>query len=87
MKAQIRSHEIISFDIFDTLIMRKTFNPLDVFEIVGSKARRLGLVFEDFFGLRRKAEMENPIQEVNLYEIYDEFQRLTGITDAQKEQS
>lgn len=86
LKAQIRSHEIISFDIFDTLIMRKTFNPLDVFEIVGSKARRLGLVFEDFFGLRRKAEMENPIQEVNLYEIYDEFQRLTGITDAQKEQ-
>lgn len=35
LKAQIRSHEIISFDIFDTLIMRKTFNPLDVFEIVG----------------------------------------------------
>lgn len=86
LKAQIQEHEIISFDIFDTLIMRKTYNPLDVFEIVGSKAKRLGLIFDDFFGLRRKAEMENPVREVNLYEIYNEFQRLTGITDAEREQ-
>ena len=33
----ISEHEIISFDVFDTLIMRKTLYPEDVFEIVQNR--------------------------------------------------
>ncbi len=85
LKAQIDSHEVISFDIFDTLIMRKTLNPLDVFDIVGDRAAKLGIQIPEFKKLRRKAEMENPQTEVNIYEIYDEFQRITGISTDKKE--
>jgi hypothetical protein len=37
LKAQITEHEVISFDVFDTLIMRKLLHPHDVFDIVGRK--------------------------------------------------
>ena len=85
LKQQIDAHEVISFDVFDTLIMRKTLNPLDVFDIVQEKAERLGFAIKEFKRLRRKAEMENPCTEVNIYEIYDEFQHITGISAEEKE--
>ncbi len=85
LKRQIDEHEVISFDIFDTLIMRKTLNPLDVFDIVQDKAKRQGIEIDNFKVLRRKAEMENPQTEVNIYEIYQEFQKLTGISTEEKE--
>lgn len=34
LMVEIQKHEVISFDIFDTLLMRKVFSPADVFEIL-----------------------------------------------------
>lgn len=34
LKAQIDSHDVISFDLFDTLIMRRVFSPRDIFDLV-----------------------------------------------------
>ena len=38
---KIQDYEIISFDVFDTLIMRKTMFPVDVFDIISQKIKRI----------------------------------------------
>lgn len=80
LKDQIDRHEIISFDIFDTLIMRRTLNPMDVFEIVEARAKQQGIFDGEFKVLRRKAEVEIAEQEPNIFEIYDKFQQIAGIS-------
>ena len=37
LKKLIDSHDVVSFDIFDTLIKRNCFNPTDIFDIVEMK--------------------------------------------------
>jgi predicted HAD superfamily hydrolase len=67
--------KIISFDVFDTLLLRNILDPTDVFEIVG---RKLNLDF-DFRNLRIRANIEArsrhrpefDIYEASLTEIYD----------------
>lgn len=52
--AEIEKHDIISFDIFDTLVMRKVYCNKDVFRIM---ALQLDLVWGiDFFSVRTEAE-------------------------------
>lgn len=68
--------DIISFDVFDTLILRNCDHPTDIFELV---AARLG--YESFYKLRVEAEekvREKSVgkeKEVSLSEIYDELCR------------
>lgn len=77
LKSQIQSHEAISFDIFDTLIMRKTLYPDDVFEIIGSRINN-----KEFTALRREAMAK--VSNANIYEIYDEYQKMTNISDDER---
>ena len=42
LKREIDAHEVISFDIFDTLLMRKTLFPRDVFELEEQELRTQG---------------------------------------------
>ena len=82
--------DVISFDIFDTLILRPFDKPETLFEIVGD---RLGIntVFSSFLSCRKKAEKEarrkQEIQygtrEVTIFDIYRELQETIGI-DAQE---
>ena len=52
----IEEHDIISFDIFDTLVMRKVYVNKDVFRIL---AQRLDPKWDiDFFTARTQAESE-----------------------------
>lgn len=39
LKDKIDRADAVSFDIFDTLIMRKIFSPEDVFRLLGEKVR------------------------------------------------
>ena len=56
LNEQIEAHDVISFDIYDTLIMRKVFHPYDIFRIVGDEyASHISF---DFFAERRRAEVE-----------------------------
>lgn len=83
---QIGTHEIISFDIFDTLLMRRVYEPHDVFFIVQERAKEQGSSVPDLYKYRIQAEI-NLIQEIpTLVELYDEFQKLTGISNDRKEQ-
>lgn len=49
-------YDVISFDLFDTLVMRKCLFPEAVFSIVKRKAEDCGIILEDFPKRRREAE-------------------------------
>ena len=78
--------DIISFDIFDTLIFRPVSSPTDLFFFMGEK-----LNYMDFERIRR--EMEGKAREkafrlrgtyeVTLEEIYEEVEKWTGIPKEQ----
>ncbi|HAM08540.1 MAG TPA: hypothetical protein DCP66_07115 [Collinsella sp.] len=69
-------YEIISFDVFDTLIMRLVSRPIDVFEIVERRAKSIGLDADGFASLRvaaEKAARFHILPEVTLDDIYSEL--------------
>lgn len=76
------NYDIISFDIFDTLLLRPFSSPKDLFSIVGNE-----LELMDFYQIRVEAEVYarelNRIKkgngEVTIYDIYDVIHRKTGI--------
>ena len=75
-------YDIISFDIFDTLILRPFAQPTDLFMIIGS---RLGIM--NFKKIRIDAERDARAEmtsnkghhEVTIYDIYKKVSRRTGI--------
>ena len=74
--------EIVSFAVFDTLLMRYVAKPYHVKEIIGLKVEDLlGRRF-DFAELRDAAEIQarqNKGSDVTLDEIYKSFAALTGL--------
>ena len=81
--AQFAAHDVISFDIFDTALVRAVAKPNDVFRIMGS---RLGIT--DFVKKRKDAETYARVwndrikgsREVTLHEIYEVFAEQAGAT-------
>ena len=79
--AQIKKHRIISFDIFDTLLVRPFLSPSDLFKYIEPKVREIiNDQSFDFVGKRRIAEkiaFENALQrnegETTIDEIYSVF--------------
>ena len=53
LESTIDEHEVISFDVFDTLIMRKLLHPRTLFEIIGEQE---GLKSNDYSFQRVRAE-------------------------------
>lgn len=77
LKQLIESHEAISFDVFDTLVMRKVYFNQDVFRIVAEKYRES---VPDFFEVRVKAERElSQTRYPFIEEIYEEVAKNCGI--------
>ncbi|MBR5873246.1 MAG: hypothetical protein IKY90_00755 [Oscillospiraceae bacterium] len=79
MLEQLLKYDIVSFDIFDTLILRNCRNPVDVFDIVSLKTG-----FESFSSLRIDAEKHareitsNEDKEVSLEQIYNILKEWTS---------
>lgn len=78
----IAQYDAISFDLFDTLIMRKTLEPTDVFDIVEDRARQKGTALPQFKVWRREAELQAGC--VSIYKIYDILGEMLGLTEEQK---
>ena len=83
LKRLINSKDIISFDIFDTVIVRKVLNPSDIFKIVEDLyTERYGKLEFKFTDIRIKAEPEatkiaankSGAQCIDLDEIYEYIQ-------------
>ena len=76
----LSKYDIISFDIFDTLVFRAVSNPQDLFAIIGNE---LGIM--NFKEMRIAAENEarkkcnNLAKEININEIYSQLQMKCGL--------
>lgn len=82
LNSLIAEHEVISFDIFDTLLVRQTLLPTDIFEMVDQKYQDLLPENVSFAKERISAERElylstNP----TIQEIYLSLADRTGILD------
>lgn len=78
LKALANNYDVISFDIFDTLIMRKLLSPSDVFCLMDHK---LNLKNEDFTHIRSAALAHFEGREYLLDELYIEMQKLADWSD------
>ncbi len=76
---QIESVDIISFDLFDTLVMRKTLSYTDVFELLELKLQASGIFIPDFARLRLYTEKElSKTFAPRLISIYERVLELVG---------
>lgn len=84
---QIKKKKIISFDIFDTLLVRPFQKPKDLFDFISNDVKNIinNPTF-DFSYYRVKSEsiaFENSIKEgfdeTTLNDIYKEFKKITGV--------
>lgn len=83
--------KVVSFDIFDTLIMRPFWNPIDLFEFLNDYFRQIAKIETgiDFSKLRVRAEervrtllgISKKKQDMTLDEIYDEIKYETNLDD------
>jgi len=81
MVEKLASYDVISFDIFDTLIFRPFSAPTDLFFFLGERLRRM-----DFKNLRMQAEWSTRQScfkkyehyEVSLQDIWEKLERKTG---------
>lgn len=79
LKKEIKKYEIISFDVFDTLLLRDVYKPTDIFRILEMLTKKeYGI--ENFFDERIDAEAEARKkvegQEANFEEIYVEIEQV-----------
>ena len=74
--SEIRKYDVISFDVFDTLVLRKVDYPDCVFDLVGIK---LGI--DDFRTVRKMAEnkTKDHVRFYGLEEIYRRMKRYVSI--------
>lgn len=79
LKSACESHDIVTFDIFDTLLVRKTMFPKDIFEIVEAALIKAVDGIQEFARIRIKAEDNCYKKGMNptIYQIYDEIGDMT----------
>lgn len=86
MVKQLLEYDVISFDVFDTLIFRPFSKPRDLFVLIGGELDIFS--FENLRGeaedkLKERLRASGLSAEITLNDIYDELNRVTGI-DRQK---
>ena len=78
IREEIKQADVVSFDVFDTLLMRKTLYPEDVFELT---ARRCRLDPKEFH--RKRKEAEHVFRQGTISDIYAALQKSYGWDDSQ----
>lgn len=76
----IDNYDAVSFDLFDTLIMRKTIDPLDIFDVVEERLLKKDIVIKNFRKKRRTAELE--IGTGTIDDIYVRLSQMYDIDEA-----
>jgi len=74
LAAALSTYDVVSFDVFDTALLRTVYEPTDVFRLVGliigdTQFHRRRVAAET--SARRKNFNENDSHEINLDQIYD----------------
>ena len=78
----LAAYDIVSFDIFDTLVLRPFARPVDLFIILGKKFSIM-----NFQSIREQAERDaraekraiSGTNEVTIYDIYEKVSKKTGL--------
>ena len=82
-KNTLSHFDAVSFDIFDTLITRKLFNPDDLFCLMGKKIEKDYGYRIDYIKYRKKAEQiawKKKRAYTNIHDIYEELPQLIDIS-------
>lgn len=77
---RIKGADVVSFDIFDTLLCRRVMRPVDVFRVIDEKLRVKPKTYL-FSAERIQAERELGDRNPTIYDIYRNFQKHTSETD------
>lgn len=81
------TYDVVSFDLFDTLIMRKVLFQSDVFDLVDDRLRQLGIIIEDFTAKRMACEKELSRERApRLLEIYSRMKYKYGMSELEPKQ-
>lgn len=89
LKKVIVTKEIVSFDIFDTLIVRPFYKPSDLFVLMDDEYKRLTDTHVKFSDMRVEAEKQarkrlkysgSQFEDITLDEIYRELQQIYGVS-------
>ena len=78
----LNDYDVISFDIFDTLLFRPLELPRHVFWFVGNELNILNFInirMNAENTLRDKKQQEYGHREVTIYEIYEQIEKETGL--------
>lgn len=75
MVTEIMKYDVVSFDVFDTLILRNVEKYFDIFRITGTKIKMAG-----FSEIREKAEYNLSLEGTyTIFDIYRELSKRYGI--------
>lgn len=87
---KIKENDVISFDIFDTLISRNVFIPNDLFYLVAMEATKKNIyLYPNVFRKCRieaelKARNESGLEDIELIDIYNKVQYILNLNDEKK---
>lgn len=87
LMGQVRESDVLTIDLFDTLIMRQTLFPTDVFEILECRLRDTGIVIKDFS--KRRLESEKYLARFaapSLVEIYSHMRSTYALSEIEPEE-
>jgi len=79
LKEDILRHDIICFEIFDVLLIRKTFLRTDLFEIINDRLQKKGINIQEYCSIRHELEDEVIAGGGNIYDIYNKLAVRAGI--------
>ncbi len=83
LKNAIELHDVVSFDLFDTLCMRKVLSPSDVFRILDKRAKELLLIpcNLDYSYIRQDSTCNADGKELVLEEIYNDIAKKLDLNE------
>lgn len=70
---RIKNYDVISFDVFDTLLKRNVSEPKKVFELIEKKLNKHYTGFAEKRSFAEKKARKKTKDEVTLYDIYQEY--------------
>lgn len=84
LKSAIDNHAVISFDLFDTLVMRKVLTSANIFDLIEHELTERFNIHNDFKVRRIEAEkycFANIDQDFTMQQIYNRLQETLHLTD------
>lgn len=82
---KLKDYDVVSFDVFDTLITRKIYNPDDVFRIIDNLISKDIKLNQSFIIIRKQAEnlIRTEKNDPDINEIYNKIQEMCNLTSGE----